>query len=81
MSEQAQQYLPPPEFVIDTLRQQLVNVQDKVNMLEIQNGFLNTVISGLSHQLEHAAGIEHDVHEGDAGPDISESLAADPDAQ
>lgn len=78
MSEQTQQYLPPPEFVIDTLRQQLVNVQDKVNMLEIQNGFLNTVIQGLSHQLDHANGVEHGEHVEDPdGPDLD----ADPDAQ
>lgn len=60
--QSTQQYLPPPEFVIDTLRQQLVNAQDRVNMLEIQNGFLNTVIEGLSHELQHATGVEHGEH-------------------
>ena len=61
MTEQ-QQYLPPPEYVIDTLRQQLADAKDRITMLEIQNGFLNTVVEGLSHELQHANGVEHGEH-------------------
>ena len=68
MSEQPQQYLPPPELVIDTLRQQLANAQDKITMLEIQNGFLNTVLGGLKHELEHLTGVEHGEHDPSAEP-------------
>lgn len=49
-------YNPPPEYVIDTLRAEIANLNDQRMTLQTQVNFQVRVIEGLSnqlHELEH----------------------------